>query len=245
MFEIKNYLRQHGLQYECEVDKFVKARNAGKKYSLEEHIRGLVYALLTNQTKWNRITPHLAEIDQIFFAYAPEQIKNVSGESLAKKIFSLKCGNISTKAQMKALADNIRIFEELEKEYGSMDAFITSDAPEVIVKKLSQSNSPYKLHQVGESLAWEYIRNVGIDGAKPDTHIRRFLGSNRMGESKGKEATIEEALSQIERLSEETGLTKATVDNIIWSFCADGYGEVCTATPHCEVCPVKTWCKCK
>lgn len=66
-----------------------------------------------------------------------------------------------------------------------------------------------------------------------------------MGESKGKEATIEEALSQIQRLSEETGLTKATVDNIIWSFCADGYGEVCTATPHCEVCPVKTWCKCK
>ena len=126
-----------------------------------------------------------------------------------------------------------------------MDAFITSDAPEVIVKKLSQSNSPYKLHQVGEALAWEYIRNVGIDGAKPDTHIRRFLGSDRMGESKGKEATIEEALSQIERLSEETGLTKATVDNIIWSFCADGYGEVCTATPHCEVCPVKTWCKCK
>ena len=35
LFEIKNYLRQHGLQYECEVDKFVKARNAGKKYSLE------------------------------------------------------------------------------------------------------------------------------------------------------------------------------------------------------------------
>ena len=27
LFEIKNYLRQHGLQYECEVDKFVKARN--------------------------------------------------------------------------------------------------------------------------------------------------------------------------------------------------------------------------
>lgn len=25
----------------------------------------------------------------------------------------------------------------------------------------------------------------------------------------------------------------------------EGYGEVCTATPHCEVCPVKTWCKCK
>ena len=83
---------------------------------------------------------------------------------------------------MKALADNIRIFEQLEKEYGSMDAFITSDAPEVIVKKLSQSNSPYKLHQVGEALVWEYIRNVGIDGAKPDTHIRRFLGSDRMGE---------------------------------------------------------------
>ena len=26
---------EHRLQYECEVDKFVKARNAGEKYSLE------------------------------------------------------------------------------------------------------------------------------------------------------------------------------------------------------------------
>ena len=77
----------------------------------------------------------------------------------------------------------------------------------------------------------------------PNSRLKsRVCGGNS---SKGKEATIEEALSQIERLSEETGLTKATVDNIIWSFCADGYGEVFTATPHCEVCPVKTWCKCK
>ena len=48
----------------------------------------------------------------------------------------------------------------------------------------------YKLHQVGEALAWEYIRNVGIDGAKPDTHIRRFLGSDRMGDQRGKKQRL-------------------------------------------------------
>jgi len=37
-------------------------------------------------------------------------------------------------------------------------------------------------------------------------------------------------------------LLKAEIDNLIWSFCAEGYGEVCTVKPHCDRCPIKSKC---
>jgi hypothetical protein len=95
---------------------------------------------------------------------------------------------------------------------------------------------------LGEALAWEYIRNVGIDGCKPDTHLRRFLGSERMGNASGAIATVDETIRQIEVLSAEVNLPLSSIDNIIWSYCADGYGEVCTATPHCEKCVIHGSC---
>ena len=150
---------------------------------------------------------------------------------------------MSTKAQMEALADNVRTFQHIEEEFGSIDAFITSESTDRIVEKLSSRTSPYKLKMMGEALVWEYLRNVGIDGAKPDTHLRRFLGADRMGTGEHSPATLSEVNSQISKLSEETNMSKVEIDNLIWSFCADGYGEVCTATPHCKVCPIKDRCR--
>jgi hypothetical protein len=112
----------------------------------------------------------------------------------------------------------------------------------VIVEKLSKGASFYKLKMLGEALAWEYLRNVGIDGAKPDTHLRRFLGADRMGTGDHSPATISEVNEQITILSNQTGMSKIEVDNLIWSFCADGSGEICTATPHCQDCPIADYC---
>ena len=52
----------------------------------------------------------------------------------------------------------------------------------------------------------------------------------------------QEALDQIEQLTAETGIPKAMIDMLIWHFCADGYGEVCTAMPHCGKCPLNGVC---
>ena len=133
---------------------------------------------------------------------------------------------------MEALPDNIRVFRRIEDEFGSIDAFITSAPANVIVEKISNGSSPYKMKMLGEALGWEYLRNVGIDGAKPDTHLRRFLGADRMGTREHSPATVSEVNEQVAKLSEETGMSKVEIDNLIWSFCADGFGEICTATPH-------------
>ena len=239
---MRDFLKRECLGYNDSIHVMVTQRKAGKTFSLEEHIAGMVYALLSNQTEWSRIVPHLKDIDQLFFRYNPQKIKDTPASYFAEGIFALKCGNVSTAAQMRGLAYNIGIMERLAARYGSMDAFVTSAPPHKIVAMLSDAKSSYKLKQMGEALAWEYIRNVGIDGCKPDTHMKRFLGNGRMGRSAGELASAEEVIEQVEVLAKETGLERCAIDNIIWSFCANGYGQICTATPHCEKCVVKDYC---
>lgn len=95
---------------------------------------------------------------------------------------------------------------------------------------------------MGEALCWEYLRNVGIDGAKPDVHLRRFPGSQRMRTGNHGTATVSEVIDTVGRLSKESGLSMAAIDNIIWSFCSEQYGEICRASLKCTECPVKEHC---
>lgn len=243
LFKIDSYLRDRGLRYEDSINDMVAARENGKEFSLQEHIAGLVYALLTNQTKWSRIVPHLEEIDELFHYYDPDYIKSRAGSYFAKGLFAIKCGNMSTGKQMDALTKNVEVMERIVAEYGSMDAFITSDRPHRIVKKLATPGSKYKLKMLGEALTYEYIRNVGVDACKPDTHLRRFLGNARMGNCCGAIASVDETVQQVEALSSETGLPLAAIDNLIWSFCADDYGEVCVKNPHCDQCVMRDYCR--
>ena len=239
---IRDFLESKGLGYNTSLTAEIEKRKAGKQYTIRDYIRGMIYALLTNQTKWYRVEPHLPEIDELFYNYDSEKILGAEPDYFWEGLFGLKCGNMSTKAQMEALPDNIRTLRRIEDEYGSIDSFITSEPADVIVEKLSKRASSYKLKMLGEALAWEYLRNVGIDGAKPDTHLRRFLGADRMGTGNHSPATISEVNEQITMLSNQTGMSKVEVDNLIWSFCADGFGEICTATPHCQDCPIADYC---
>lgn len=242
LLAMQDYFEEKGLSRTSPIDAMVAERKAGKKYSLSDHIRGLVYSLLTSQTVWASVQPKLPQIDRLFHNYNPAWLKTASAEELTKAVFDLKCGNRSTSAQIKALTKNIAVFEMIEKRYGSMDAFVTSRPPADIVKLLSNPSSSYKLAQVGEALAWEYIRNVGVDGAKPDTHLKRFLSSHRMGTGRNADCTIDEVLTQVNALSAETGLSQATIDYLIWTFCASKNFEICSATPHCERCPLRDYC---
>lgn len=243
LFKIRDFLERKCPQYNSFVLSSIEERNAGRAFSTSDHIKGLVHSLLTAQTKWHRIEPHLPEIDKLFFNYDVEKIKRASAEHFYNGLFALKCGNRSTKAQMEALHYNITVFEKIAAEYGSVDAFVTSAPAHEIVRRFSKAGSPYKLRMLGDALVWEYLRNLGIDGAKPDTHLRRFLSKDRMGTGNSGFASADEVAKQVDDLSEETGLTKREIDNLIWSFCADGFGEVCTASPHCDICVIRENCR--
>jgi len=144
---------------------------------------------------------------------------------------------------MKTLHDNIRILEKIEKDYGTLDKFVTSAGANTIVSMISEKDAKYKLFCVGEALAWEYLRNVGVDGAKPDLHLRRFLSSDRMGTGSSGCATEKEVIEQVEQLSAKTGKKKWLIDALIWEYCRDGYDSICSKDPSCPDCVLKSYCK--
>lgn len=243
IFRIRDYLNGKGIRYDETMKQKIKSREDGHKFTLQEHIKGMIYAMLSNQTKWKHIEEHLKEINKIFFDYDSTLLKHCDCDRLATSLFELKCGNISTKRQIYAIPYNIQQMEMIEKEFGDMDAFVIFDAPEQIVRKLSSNTSKYKLKMMGEALVWEYLRNVGIDGAKPDVHLKRFFSGERMGKENHSPASNEEVIHDIKQLSKKTGLTMVEIDNYIWSYCADGYGSICTAQPHCHLCCIQECCR--
>lgn len=101
-----------------------------------------------------------------------------------------------------------------------------------------------KFAQLGEALTAEYLRNVGYDIAKPDRHICRILGSDILGCSDKKVVPIYEAFDIVAAIANALEKDTAEVDYILWSYCASGYGEICTLkNPKCQYCVAKQICK--
>lgn len=89
--------------------------NRGRKFSFEEHLKALIYALLTNQRKWSDVEPKLVDIDRLFFNYDEAKILTYPGEYFEKGIRQLRCGNISIKSQMANLNANIFMLIKIEE----------------------------------------------------------------------------------------------------------------------------------
>lgn len=240
-FRIKDYLKVNGI---ADIDKESKMqlRAEGKSFSTEEHIKGLIYSLLSAQTVWANIEKNFKNIDNLFGGYLIDEIRKHDATYYVEGLKKIRCGSRSTHAQMNALHENISTIEKIINEYGSMDNFVTSKPSREIVKILSSGKSEYKIKQMGSALAWEYLRNIGIDGAKPDVHMKRILSVSRLGVSNRDKATDDEVLDAIESLSKETGFWMAEIDYLFWAYCATGKGEICTANPSCDKCVIRDYC---
>ncbi len=243
VIKVKNYLEDKGIiKISGEITP-MDLRKKGKNFSLEEHIQGMIYSLMSAQTVWANIERNKPNIDRIFFNYDPEKILERDYTYFIDALGIIRCRSRLTNRQMKVLHENIRTMMRIEEEYGSMDAFVTSDNVEKIVEKLSKAESEYKIKMMGEALAREYLRNVGVDSGKPDVHMKRIMGSERLGVSRYPEATNDEVVEKLQKLSIETGLWMSQIDYIFWAYCATDMGEICTANPRCGKCVIRDECK--
>lgn len=244
---IEQYLKEKQKLYDSPIVKCVEERNNGRKFSLSDHLRGYIYAQLSNNRPWAPLEPHLPEIDEILCNYDVSAILNklnsVGYEYFVSRITRIKCGNRGINAQMQALEGNIKVFTDLIDIYGSLDEFVKSRPVIEVITMLSDSLSRYKLRTMGIPLTAEYLRNVGVDCPKPDVHLCRILGNERLGLSSQKKPTAEEVFQIIAGISEKTGYPQVMIDNVIWSYCAEGYGAICSSNPKCNVCVIKDYCR--
>ena len=239
------------------IKKQIDKRKSGGTFTIGDHIRAMVYSMLSSGIVWARIekyidndTSQITAIDDIFFQYQPDLLLQCSPEKLRDDIKNLHCASQYTLKQMRALLDvNIRRLMEIEKECGSVDTFyekfVKDDSTlKTLVLHLSSPKSEIKLNQMGEALVAEYLKNVGYDIAKPDRHIRRILGSEILDCSDKKIVPIYEAFDIVAEIAKILRKSVAEVDYILWSYCANGYGEICTSQkPKCSRCVVATACK--
>jgi len=245
------YLRKSGKLREDQLwenNRFLNKRLKGDTFSLSDHIRAMVYSMLNAERGWAGVDVKIEQIDKIFYDFDPERLMNESPETLEDAVKDISCGNRLLGSHMRALKTNIEKLKSLESQNGSIDTYYQtlmgeSASLKVVVRALSDYQSKDKLTGLGVPLVSEYLRNVGYDVPKPDRHIKRILGSRRLACSKKETVSEFEAFDIIARLAQETDRTSAEVDYILWAYCANGYGEVCTAIPNCAECVAKDFCK--
>ena len=222
-------------------------RNSGGAFTVSDHIRGMVYSMLTSGAAWNRLEPYIdidtgriPVVDEIFCQYDVNALLNADPAALVNKVKEHRLGTQYIKNQINALVSvNIGNLLSLEKEYGSVDNFYQilvckDDNLKNLVRELSTLGKPRKFAQLGEALTAEYLKNVGYDIGKPDRHICRILGSDRLGCSTHKTVSPYEAIDIIAAIAKSINKPAAEVDYILWSYCANGFGEICTKNdPKC------------
>ncbi len=238
------------------IKKQIDKRRNGGTFTVRDHICAMVYSMLTSGAPWNRVEPHIdiqtgriAILDEIFYQYDVDKLLSAAPAEFVSKITAQELGTPYLKKQMYALANvNIEKLLTLEKEYGSVDNFYqsiihTDSTMKTLVKELSAVGKPHKFAQLGEALTAEYLRNIGYDIAKPDRHICRVLGSKYLACSESEIAPVYETFDIVANIAKELNKPVAEVDYILWSYCANGYGEICTAkNPKCKKCVVNN-CK--
>lgn len=259
--QLRNILSADKLWENTYIKRQIDKRNENGSFSINDHIRAIVYSMLSGGTAWDRVaketdskTGYITSVDKIFRDYNPKELLKCSPEQLQEELKEIRLTSRYTSAQISALLDvNIPKLMEWEKEYKTVDnyyqRYMESDcglvAPGIsLVKALSAPDSKYKLAQMGEALVCEYLRNIGYDFPKPDRHICRILGRDSLTFSTNVEVPRLQAFQIIFKLAKLVGKSVAETDYILWSYCATGYGEICTVDkPVCDVCVASKQCR--
>lgn len=245
------------------IKKQIDKRNNNGSFSINDHIRAMVYSMLSSVNTWDKFaketnarTGYITCIDTIFHDYNPAELLACSPEHLLEDLQKIHLEPQFKTAPIEALITvNIPKLLKLEEKYGMIDTyyqkyiqigidrkFLAFARP--LIETLSESRSNNKMKQMDVPLVCEYLRNVGYDLPKPDTHIRRILGSEILGFSTSREVSPYRAIEIIFRLAKMVGKSVAETDYILWSYCSASYGEICTsANPKCNVCVAVRQCR--
>jgi hypothetical protein len=245
------------------IKRQIDKRKDGGVFTVSDHIRAVVYSLLSGGHGWAKYakemdiqTGCIPCVDSIFHDYSPIELLKCSPFQLYEELQKIHLApRFGTAPIEKLITVNIPKLLKLEEEYGTVDNYYQKYIQEGInrhppapvkplIEALSDAESNDKLEQMGIPLVCEYLRNVGYDLPKPDTHICRILGSEILGFSTSKEVSEYKSIEIIFEIAKVAKKSVAETDYILWSYCSNGYGEICTSkNPKCNVCVAVGLCR--
>lgn len=219
----------------------VTSRKKGKKYSFEDHLKALIFALLSNH-RWgdNNIRENIDKIDLIFHNYDKNYLKIVNPNILVNELKKIHCSNPMISNQMKALSRNIMVLEKIDKDYGSLDNFVNKETPNDIANMFNAGK--YKLTQVGRAFAYDYLKRIGVNTCKKSSGLQRLFGSHRLGIVENTIATEQQVLSIIKKIAILNNCDEIVVESILGQFCLLRSANICGEQPNCNKCKIRNYC---
>ncbi len=92
------------------IKKQIDKRENGGTFTIQDHIRAMVYSMLTSGASWNRVEPSIDVetgrvllIDEIFYQYDVDTLLNTDPMDLVERVKQHKLGTQYIKNQMVAL----------------------------------------------------------------------------------------------------------------------------------------------
>lgn len=220
----------------------IEDRTAGREWSDDETFKGLLMAVLSNNTDWSkieRVQPDIAELfsgfDLTWYARLPEcEI----GDRFLPWFLDRKAGSVTLRRDLVNLIDTARLLTEHSRVHGTAESYFTS-----LVRRLDGdpkqaalclgSRSEYKLPAFGVALAAEALKNLGFDVAKPDRHVTRAVASfglasfrnwpdrsGRTAPSLSSRDSYLAIMGAVQEIATSAGMPVVMVDNAIWLLCA-------------------------
>lgn len=111
------------------------------------------------------------------------------------------------------------------------------------------SNGEFKLKGVGFPIAMEFLKNIGIDGFKPDSLIKKFFSRERLGildKTQNDKAVFKKAQEYLKYIKEDfmadfpviKGHELTALDNLLWGYCTQNVFAICGDKPKCGRCKI-------
>ena len=127
-----------------DIERVQEKRKNKVDFSLTEHVKAMVYSMLSNNRPWDGIAKNSEKIDAIFQNFNIDYLLTASPEELEQKLKEIKCGNRQIKNQMLNLSGNIKTLQRIASDFGTIDNYYNSTDVNTLIKSLSDSRKKYK-----------------------------------------------------------------------------------------------------
>lgn len=220
----------------------VEARTAGREWSDEDTFRGLLLAVLSNNTDWSKIEQIQTDLSELFSGFDLKWYAELPPCEIPDRFLpwflERKAGSVTLERDLVNLIGTAQLLTEHSRIHGTAESYFTSlirqldGDPKQAALRLG-SRSEYKLPAFGVALAAEALKNLGYDVAKPDRHVARAVASfglvpfrnwpdrdGRAPPSFSSKSSYLAVMRAVQDLAASAGMPVVLIDNAIWLLCA-------------------------
>ena len=229
-----NFIKEIDLRRAAEFDKNKSDSFFYEKLVITIHVGGFRVATLRN--RWD-------DVKKAFSNYDVNEVSKYTEKDFKRMMNNPKL--IRNVRKIRACIANAKTLRNLSKEYGSFGEYLDQrkndfDGLKTVLKK--------EFDYLGNILALNYLKDIGIDSLKPDVHVLRVMFRLGLIDSESMASkNVDRVMVIAKMMSKATGERLNVIDAIFWIYGGSGDNHIQKAVcsknnPLCNECPLHRYC---